>query len=118
MKNETNIEYLRKIGQLEHESSYILAVYEDKVKYRHLKNIAYKIGSMISKYTLPIYAFIGIVSILLLEFNFNAVVLISLLLITLFLLDKCHQLYIKETKRIIESKITLVKNRFSKSKEL
>lgn len=114
MKNKINIEDLKKLGQLESESAYILNVYEYTVKYKHIKNIACKIGLVVNKYALLTYTLIGIISCIAIKLNTNLIALFSLLLITLFLLDKSHKFYLKESMLRDNHKITIVRNRFSK----
>lgn len=116
MKNKTNIEDLKKSAQLESEGTYILNTYEYKVKHKHINNIAYKIGLVVNKYTVLTYTLIGIISCIAIKLNANLIALFSLLLITLFLLNKSHSYYLKETVRVKESKIILVRNRFCKKK--
>lgn len=111
-----NSDDFKKLGLLESESAYILDVYEHKVRYKHLKNIAYKLGLIVNKYTLLTYILVGVINVLLIEFNTNLTVLFSLLLITLFALDKSHKFYLRETIRTSDSKITIARNRYSKLK--
>lgn len=119
MKNKINIEDLKKTGQLESESAYILDICEDNAKYSHLKNIAYKIGLWVNQHAEKIYSFIGIINILLVIFSINSNVSLCILFcslsIILFVLERCHKFYLKENLRIIESEIGLARNRFSKN---
>lgn len=109
-------EDLRKSDELEREGAVILSVYKDKVRHRHIKNIAYRIGLMVNRYALLTYTLVGIFNVILVELNTNLAIVYSLLLTTLFLLDKCHKFYLKETVRVREPKITIARNRFSKLK--
>lgn len=64
-----------------------------------LRNIMYVIGLMVNKFTLLIYVFVGIFNVILVEFDTDLDFVFSLLLITLFLLDRCHKFYLREYLR-------------------
>lgn len=61
-----------------------------------LRKITYGIGFIVNKFTLLTYISVGIINVILVEKNTDLTIVFSSLLLTLFILDRCHRFYLRE----------------------